>query len=67
MRCVQILLKQVAAAVGLEGLDIHPHSLRHSCGYSLVKKGTDIRVIQAYLGHRSTSSTTRYTQGMSAR
>jgi len=44
---VWFLIKQTAAAAGLQGLDIHPHSLRHSCGYSLVNKGTDIRVIQA--------------------
>jgi type 1 fimbriae regulatory protein FimB len=42
-------------------LDIHPHMLRHSCGYALVNKGTDIRIIQGYLGHRSISSTVRYT------
>jgi site-specific recombinase XerD len=35
--------------------------LRHSCGYALVNKGTDIRIIQGYLGHRSISSTVRYT------
>jgi type 1 fimbriae regulatory protein FimB len=64
---VWFLIKQTAAAAGLQGLDGHPHSLRHSCGYSLVNRGTDIRLIQAYLGHRSISSTTRYTQGMSAR
>ena len=42
----------VAKAAGLEHLDIHPHMLRHSCGYALVNKGTDIRIIQGYLGHR---------------
>jgi integrase len=46
---------------GLEHLEIHPHMLRHSCGYALVNKGTDIRIIQGYLGHRSISSTVRYT------
>ena len=36
--------------------------LRHSCGYVLVNKGTDIRIIQGYLGHHSISSTVRYTK-----
>jgi site-specific recombinase XerD len=36
------LITQVAQAAGLEALSVHPHSLRHSCGYSLVNKGTDI-------------------------
>jgi site-specific recombinase XerD len=55
------MIGQVATAAGLAHLDIHPHMLRHSCGYNLVNKGTDIRIIQGYLGHRSISSTLRYT------
>jgi type 1 fimbriae regulatory protein FimB len=58
---VWLLINQVAQAAGLEHLEIHPHMLRHSCGYALVNKGTDIRIIQGYLGHRSISSTVRYT------
>jgi type 1 fimbriae regulatory protein FimB len=57
-----VMIEKLAVAAGLEGLDVHPHSLRHSCGYSLVNRGTDIRVIQSYLGHRSISSTVRYTK-----
>ena len=56
-----LMIRQIAAAAGLEYLEIHPHMLRHSCGYTLVNRGTDIRVIQAFLGHRSITSTTRYT------
>jgi site-specific recombinase XerD len=52
----------VAKAAGLEHLDIHPHTLRHSTGYALVNKGTDIRIIQGYLGHKAISSTVRYTK-----
>jgi site-specific recombinase XerD len=52
----------VAKAAGLEHLSIHPHMLRHSTGFNLVNKGTDIRIIQGYLGHRSISSTVRYTK-----
>jgi hypothetical protein len=32
---------EIAKAAGLEHLEIHPHMLRHSCGYALVNKGTD--------------------------
>ena len=35
---------------------------RHSTGYALVNKGTDIRIIQGYLGHKAISSTVRYTK-----
>jgi type 1 fimbriae regulatory protein FimB len=58
---VWLMVNQVAQAAGLEHLEIHPHMLRHACGYALVNKGTDIRIIQGYLGHRSISSTVRYT------
>ena len=56
----RLMVRQIAAAAGLEHLEIHLHMLRHSCGYTLVNRGTDIRVIQAFLGHRSITSTTRY-------
>jgi len=58
---VWVMIGRLAEAAGLEHLDIHPHMLRHSCGYALINKGTDVRTIQAYLGHRSISSTVRYT------
>jgi type 1 fimbriae regulatory protein FimB len=59
---VWLMIRLTAEAAGLEHLEIHPHMLRHSCGYALVNKGTDIRIIQGYLGHRSISSTVRYTK-----
>jgi type 1 fimbriae regulatory protein FimB len=59
---INVLVEKIGAAAGLEALDIHPHSLRHSCGYSLVNRNVDIRVIQSYLGHRQISSTIRYTK-----
>ena len=40
---------------------VHSHMLRHSCGYKLANDGRDTRAIQHYLGHRSISSTVRYT------
>lgn len=40
---------------------IHPHMLRHSCGYYLINKGVGLRTIQIYLGHRNIQSTVRYT------
>jgi type 1 fimbriae regulatory protein FimB/type 1 fimbriae regulatory protein FimE len=35
--------------------------LRHSCGYKLANDGQDTSAIQHYLGHRSITSTVRYT------
>ena len=42
------------------GFKVHPHMLRHACGYALANKGLDTRTLQAYLGHRSINPTTRY-------
>ena len=39
-----------AERAGLPG--VHPHTLRHSCGFVLADKGHDLRLIQDYLGHR---------------
>jgi type 1 fimbriae regulatory protein FimE len=41
---------------------IHPHMLRHACGYKLASEGQDTRAIQHYLGHRNITHTVRYTE-----
>lgn len=39
----------------------NPHALRHGTGYRLIRKGTDLRRVQDFLGHKDIKSTTRYT------
>jgi len=59
---VRKMLRRVAATVpGLAELAIHPHALRHSCGYALANKGMDTRSLQHYLGHRHIEHTEIYT------
>ena len=41
---------------------VHPHMLRHACGYKLANQGVDTRSLQAYLGHRNIQHTVRYTE-----
>jgi type 1 fimbriae regulatory protein FimB/type 1 fimbriae regulatory protein FimE len=41
---------------------IHPHMLRHACGFALANKGHDTRALQAYLGHRNIQHTVKYTE-----
>jgi hypothetical protein len=41
---------------------VHPHMLRHACGYALANKGHDTRSLQAFLGHKNIQHTVRYTE-----
>jgi len=40
---------------------IHPHMLRHACGFKLANDGHDTRALQHYLGHKNIQHTVRYT------
>ena len=57
---MQYLVRVAAERVGL--LNVHPHTLLHSCGYYLADKGTDLRTMQDYLGHRDPRHTVHYTR-----
>lgn len=48
-------------------IPVHPHMLRHACGYALANRGADTRLIQDYLGHRNIQCTVRYTATNSER
>jgi fatty-acyl-CoA synthase len=41
---------------------VHPHMLRHACGFYLANQGYDLRLIQDYLGHRDPKHTVHYTR-----
>lgn len=46
---------------------VHPHMLRHACGFYLASRGHDTRAIQAYLGHKNIQHTVRYTESAPGR
>ena len=60
-RGFQAMLKRAGEAAGFD-MKIHPHMLRHACGFKLANDGVDTRTIQAYLGHKSIQHTVRYTE-----
>ena len=57
---VNYLIATAARRAGLGS--VHPHMLRHSCGFALANKGYDLRLIQDYLGHRDPRHTVHYTR-----
>jgi type 1 fimbriae regulatory protein FimB/type 1 fimbriae regulatory protein FimE len=60
-RGFQAMVERAGKAAGFN-MKIHPHMLRHACGYKLANEGVDTRTIQAYLGHKSIQHTVRYTE-----
>ena len=55
------MLQRAAKAAGLT-IKVHPHMLRHACGFKLANDGRDTRSIQSYLGHKNIQHTVRYTE-----
>ena len=41
---------------------VHPHMLRHACGFKLANDGHDTRAVQHYLGHKNIQHTVKYTE-----
>lgn len=60
-RAIRHIILQAGEAAKL-AFPIHPHMLRHACGFYLANKGVDTRSIQQYLGHRNIQHTVRYTE-----
>jgi type 1 fimbriae regulatory protein FimB/type 1 fimbriae regulatory protein FimE len=55
------LIRRVGETVKMP-FPIHPHMLRHACGFKLANDGHDTRALQHYLGHKNIQHTVRYTE-----
>jgi integrase len=55
------LMQRLGKGAGMP-FKVHPHQLRHGCGFKLANAGVDTRSLQAYLGHRNIQHTTVYTE-----
>jgi type 1 fimbriae regulatory protein FimB len=60
-QALNYIFSGIGRAAGLS-VHVHPHMLRHSCGFALANKGYDTRLIQDYLGHKDLRYTALYTR-----
>ena len=58
---LQKIVGRAGVVAGL-GDHIHPHMLRHGCGYALVNQGIDQRLGMDYLGHKTQAMFMHYSE-----
>lgn len=60
-RGFRITFKRYVERAGLDSEVVTPHVLRHTCATEMMRRGTNLRVIQEALGHKNVSTTQIYT------
>jgi integrase len=53
------MLARLELPAELKALNLHPHMLRHACGYDMVGRA-DLQARAAFLGHKRLENTVRY-------
>ena len=55
------IVERAGKAAGFEW-QVHPHMLRHACGYKHANQGKTTRELQLFLGHKNIQHTVKYTE-----
>lgn len=60
-RAIQVMIARAGEEANLP-FPVHPHMLRHACGYELINRYDNLRLTQDFLGHANVSNTVLYTK-----